>query len=224
MSTTISLTILEAEKPVAARLNLRNYIDRKRIFFFFKRIWDIVVSFLVILFIMSWLTPLIALLIKLDSKGPVFFLQQRVGMAGMGFTCFKFRTMVVNPDADKKQAERNDRRITRFGRFLRRSNIDELPQFFNVLAGTMSLVGPRPHMYSDCAWFSSVIPGYKFRNMVKPGITGLAQVRGYHGPVFTYECMLKRYELDSFYIRNAGFVMDLGIVFKTIIRQLKNLG
>lgn len=223
MSGTISVSIRETERPLTARINLRNYIDNKKLFFFFKRVLDIIVSFLVIVLVMSWLTPLIALIIKLDSRGPVFFLQQRVGMAGVGFTCFKFRTMVVNADADKKQAERNDRRITRFGHFLRRSNIDELPQFFNVLIGNMSMVGPRPHMYSDCARFSSVIAGYKFRNMVKPGITGLAQVKGYHGPVFTYECMVRRFELDSFYIRNAGLLMDLRILFNTVIRQLKNL-
>lgn len=163
----------------AETIALRSYVIEKRNYFLVKRIFDIVLSSLVIVFIISWLFPIIALLIKLNSRGPVFFVQRRVGRWGKSFNCLKFRTMVVNEQANTRQASDNDTRITRVGNFLRKSNLDEFPQFINVLLGQMSVVGPRPHMHADCNKFSSVIANYKFRNMVKPGITGLAQVKGY---------------------------------------------
>lgn len=194
---------------------LRSYVAEKRRYFLFKRIYDIVLSSLVIIFVLSWLFPIIALLIKLDSRGPVFFIQKRVGRWGKSFKCLKFRTMVVNEQANTRQASENDTRITRVGNFLRKSNLDEFPQFFNVLFGQMSVVGPRPHMHADCNKFSSVIANYKFRNMVKPGITGLAQVKGYRGPTKNFESIFHRYQFDAFYIRNANFWLDMRIVRKT---------
>lgn len=192
-------------------------------FFAFKRAIDILVSLVLIITVLSWLIPIVAILIKLDSRGPIFFRQKRVGMGGKGFFCLKLRTMVKNREADLRQAEVNDTRITRLGKFLRDSNIDELPQLFNVLGGSMSLVGPRPHMYADCARFSSIIPGYKFRNLVRPGITGLAQVEGYHGPTCTVDCVTQRFKLDAEYVRKASIRMDIYILFNTIARQVRSL-
>lgn len=200
---------------------LRTYLIEKRNYFFFKRLFDIVLSSLIIIFILSWLFPIIALLIKLDSSGPVFFVQRRVGRWGRTFKCLKFRTMVVNDQANVKQATENDKRITRVGNFLRKSNLDEFPQFFNVLLGDMSIVGPRPHMHSDCNTFSSVVQNYKFRNTVKPGITGLAQVKGYRGPTKSFESIFHRYQFDAFYIRNANFWLDMRIVRKTAAQTFK---
>lgn len=202
---------------------LRTYLMEKRNYFFFKRLFDIVLSSLVIIFLLSWLFPILAILIKLDSSGPVFFIQRRVGRLGRSFKCLKFRTMVVNEQANSKQATENDNRITRVGRFLRNSNLDEFPQFFNVLLGQMSIVGPRPHMHADCNSFSSVVTNYKFRNMVKPGITGLAQVKGYRGPTNNFDDIFHRYQFDAFYVRNANFWLDMRIVRKTSIQTLKVL-
>ena len=202
---------------------LRQYIDQRKAFFIFKRISDILISSLVIVFILSWMIPLCALLIKLDSRGPVFFIQRRVGRGGLSFKCLKFRTMVVNKDANRKQASEDDSRITRIGAFLRSSNLDEFPQFLNVLMGHMSIVGPRPHMHVDCNKFSRLVPEYKFRNMVRPGITGLAQVKGYRGPTKDFESIFHRYQFDAFYIRNANFGLDLRIVRQTAIQTLTSL-
>ncbi|MBO9631661.1 MAG: sugar transferase [Chitinophagaceae bacterium] len=165
--------------------------------------------------ILSWLIPIISILIKLDSPGPVFFVQRRVGRFGRSFRCFKFRTMVVNEYANTRQAVEGDSRITRVGNFLRLSNLDEFPQFLNVFLGQMSVVGPRPHMHADCNIFSAVITHYKFRNMMKPGITGLAQVKGFRGPTKNFESIFHRYQFDAFYIRNANFWLDMRIVRKT---------
>jgi putative colanic acid biosynthesis UDP-glucose lipid carrier transferase len=197
-------------------LPLRICIDSKKRYFFYKRVFDIVFSVFVMLFLLSWLLPLVALLIKLDSRGPVFFLQKRTGRAGKVFTCYKLRTMILNGDADLRPALEKDARITRVGRILREYNLDELPQFLNVLMGSMSIVGPRPHMLADCDRFSSVIPEYKFRNFVKPGITGLAQVKGYHGPAMDARNISLRYGWDAFYVRNADFLLDLRIIRSTV--------
>lgn len=207
----------------AETIALRSYVIEKRNYFLVKRIFDIVLSSLVIVFIISWLFPIIALLIKLNSRGPVFFVQRRVGRWGKSFNCLKFRTMVVNEQANTRQASDNDTRITRVGNFLRKSNLDEFPQFINVLLGQMSVVGPRPHMHADCNKFSSVIANYKFRNMVKPGITGLAQVKGYRGPTRNFESIFHRYQFDAFYIRNANFWLDMRIVRKTAAQTFNGL-
>jgi putative colanic acid biosynthesis UDP-glucose lipid carrier transferase len=198
---------------------LRHYIDNKKLYFVCKRLFDVAVSIIFIICILSWMLPVLAVLIRLNSRGPVFFKQRRVGRGGRSFTCYKFRTMVVNKLADIQQAKANDERVTRIGKYLRRSNIDEFPQVFNVLLGSMSIVGPRPHMYADCLRFSSIVPGYKLRNFVKPGITGLSQVKGYHGRVTSYECIFKRYQWDVFYVRNCNFLLDLSIVTKTALQR-----
>ena len=197
------------------REKLRAYVDNKKGYFFCKRIFDIVVSFIFIFAILSWFLPFIALFIKFSSPGPVFFLQRRVGRGGRTFICIKLRTMIVNLEADEKEAIENDYRITRIGKFLRESYLDEFPQFLNVLAGDMSIVGPRPHMHSDCRKFSSIVSGYKFRNFIRPGITGLAQVKDFHGPSIDHENIFRRYQWDAFYVRNAGFRQDLHIIRET---------
>jgi len=206
-------------KPV----RLRRYIDRRKSYFLFKRLADIIVSLLVTVLVLSWLLPVIALLIKLDSRGPVFFLQRRVGRGGRSFVCLKLRTMIPNDVSDTMQATADDQRITRFGKWLRASNIDEFPQFINVLLGSMSLVGPRPHMYADCDRFSSCINGYKFRHFVKPGITGLAQVKGYHGPTQDSDSIVGRYQWDACYIRHVSPVLDIKILVETISQQVKGI-
>jgi lipopolysaccharide/colanic/teichoic acid biosynthesis glycosyltransferase len=201
--------------PGKRMISIRDYIDRKRTYFLIKRGFDVMLSLAVCIFILTWLFPLIALLIKIESRGPILFIQRRVGMGGRTFPCLKFRTMIVNDDANSRQAQVNDRRITRVGNFLRLSNLDEFPQFFNVLAGQMSIVGPRPHMHSDCSKFAQVVSGYKFRNMVKPGITGLAQVKGYRGPTKDFSSIFHRYQFDAYYVRNANFWLDIRIIRQT---------
>ncbi len=208
---------------VIKRARPRYFIDRKKKFFITKRAVDLILSLLCLLLVLSWLIPILALLIKLDSRGPVFFVQRRVGRGGRSFRCYKFRTMVVNKEADSQHALENDARITKVGRFLRLTNMDEFPQFFNVLLGQMSVVGPRPHMHADCSRFAAVIPRYKFRNLVKPGITGLAQVKGYHGHADSYESIFRRYQWDVYYIRNAGWKIDLAILFTTVFRLAQGL-
>jgi putative colanic acid biosysnthesis UDP-glucose lipid carrier transferase len=194
----------------------RIFIDGKKNYFIQKRIFDILISGLCVVFILSWLLPVLALLIKLDSRGPVFFSQKRTGKGGKGFTCYKLRSMIPNSDADCLPAIENDVRITRVGIWLRKYNLDELPQFFNTLTGSMSIVGPRPHMIADCNRFSAMLPRYKMRNFVKPGITGLAQVNGYHGPAIEERTISLRYGWDAFYVRNAGILMDIRIIGRTV--------
>lgn len=202
---------------------LRDYVDEKTNYLLFKRVFDISFSLMFLLFVGSWLFPFIALLVWLDSKGPIFFIQKRVGRGGRTFSCIKFRTMVVNREANKKQAEVNDQRITRIGHFLRNSSIDEIPQFLNVLMGDMSVVGPRPHMHADCGRFSRVVSGYKFRNFVKPGITGLAQVKGFRGPTCDFGSVFHRYQYDAFYVRNCNFLLDMRIIRKTVAQTIRVL-
>lgn len=188
-----------------------------------KRSFDIVFSVLVILFVMSWLLPLTALLIKLDSRGPVFFRQQRIGRNGKLFLCIKFRTMAVNDEADERPAELNDERITRLGRALRSANIDEFPQFFNVLCGHMSVIGPRPHMITDCIRFSFIISSYSYRNLVRPGITGWAQVNGHHGPTLDYESVIIRYYWDALYVAKVNAGLDAQIMLRTFYRVARTI-
>lgn len=215
--------VIQESTPDNETVLINSHVTRKRIYLFFKRLLDIFFSVVFIAGVLSWLLPLMSLLIVVDSKGPVFFIQRRVGKNGRLFSCLKFRTMYVNDEADEKQATENDERITRMGRFLRRSNIDEFPQFFNVLRGDMSVIGPRPHMISDCTRFSFVIPAYKFRTLVRPGITGLAQVKGYHGPTYDYESIFTRYHFDAEYIRNASLWLDLKIMMLTMIQSFSGV-
>lgn len=212
-------TTLSHERQLLIRqkgvVPLRKFVDDKHSYFVFKRIFDVVFSFLVIVGVLSWLVPLVSILIMIDSRGPVFFIQRRVGKGGKSFSCLKFRTMVLNKEANQQQATFDDYRITRVGSFLRKSNLDEFPQFLNVFIGHMSIVGPRPHMLSDCNAFSQVVTGYKFRNMVKPGVTGLAQVKGFRGPAKDFQSIFRRYQYDAFYIRNTNFWLDMRIIRAT---------
>jgi putative colanic acid biosynthesis UDP-glucose lipid carrier transferase len=207
--------ICEKRLPLLKRTILRKYIDSKRGYFVCKRILDVLFASIIIITLLSWLLPVLALLIKLSSKGPVLFLQKRTGRGGRSFTCYKLRTLPYNPIAHTKDIHVHEETATLLGRFLRQTNLDELPQFFNVLAGQMSLVGPRPHMHADCNAFAELIPGYKFRNLVKPGITGLAQVKGYHGKIISRDCIYKRYEWDAWYVQYAGFWLDINIIVTT---------
>lgn len=181
-----------------------------------KRAFDIVFSFLVIILVLSWLTPIIAILIKLESKGPVFFKQNRAGINEQRFSCYKFRSMRINHETEKITV-RNDPRITRIGKFIRKTSIDELPQFVNVLLGDMSVVGPRPHIYSINDVYSNKIKKYVFRHSVKPGITGLAQVRGSRGEINADEDMINRIKYDIFYIENWSLLLDMKIIVQTVV-------
>ena len=182
----------------------------------FKRIFDILFSSVVILFLFSWLFPIVAIIIKLDSPGPIFFQQKRTGIDNEIFNCLKFRTMQVNDDADSKQAQANDSRISRVGAILRKYNVDEMPQFFNVLFGEMSVVGPRPHMLKHTDQYSALINHYKVRHYVKPGVTGWAQVNGYRGLTDELWKMEKRVEFDMDYLKNWNFYWDLKIIYLTL--------
>lgn len=186
-----------------------------------KRTCDILFSSLVIVLVLSWLIPLIAVLIKIESKGPVFFKQLRSGRNNQPFWCFKFRSMYVNRHSDELQATRGDARVTRLGQILRRTSLDELPQFFNVLAGDMSIVGPRPHMLKHTEKYSAIISEYMVRQFLKPGITGWAQVHGYRGETKDTAQMEKRVEHDIWYMENWNPLLDLKIVFSTVINILK---
>ena len=198
----------------------RNYVDNKEIFLLFKRSFDIIVSASVIMFLLSWLIPLMAIAIKLNSKGPVFFIQRRVGRGLKSFGCIKFRTMIPNNQADEYIACENDDRVTTLGKFLRKTSLDELPQFINVFIGDMSIVGPRPHMFADCNRFSEYIQDYKVRSVVRPGITGLAQVKGFRGPAEDSYTIVSRFYYDSVYIQNLSFRMDVSIVIHTVWQVL----
>ncbi|MFN3752805.1 undecaprenyl-phosphate glucose phosphotransferase [Flavobacterium sp.] len=186
----------------------------------FKRVFDVVFSLFVIIFILSWLIPVLAVLIKLESKGPVFFKQGRPGLDEEEFFCYKFRSMQVNGFTEK-EASKNDPRVTRMGKLMRKTSMDELPQFFNVLLGDMSVVGPRPHLWSQNKAYASKIKKYMVRHYVKPGITGLAQVKGFRGEIETEEDMVNRIKLDVFYIENWSIIMDLKIIFQTVINIFK---
>jgi len=186
-----------------------------------KRSFDMVVSSLVILFILSWLFPIIALLVRISSKGPVFFKQKRSGKNNSDFWCYKFRSMYVNHDADKLQAKRGDSRITPIGAFIRKTSIDEFPQFINVLYGDMSIVGPRPHMVKHTEEYAQVIEKYMVRHFVKPGITGLAQAKGFRGETSDSQMMKNRVRLDLIYIENWTLWFDVKIILLTIKAAFK---
>lgn len=186
-----------------------------------KRGFDILFSSFVILFVLSWLTPIIAILIKLESKGPVFFKQSRNGFNYKEFNCYKFRSMMPNETAHLHQVTRGDQRITKVGKFIRKTSIDELPQFFNVLFGDMSVVGPRPHMVSHTHMYAKRIDKFMVRHFVKPGITGLAQISGFRGEVETEKDIIGRVKYDIFYIENWSILLDIKIIFQTFINAVK---
>jgi putative colanic acid biosynthesis UDP-glucose lipid carrier transferase len=188
-----------------------------------KRTVDVSIALLAITFLLSWLIPLLAIFIKLNSKGPVFFLQLRNKKNGDCFRCIKLRSMIVNSESDEKIAFHDDHRITRVGGFLRKFHLDELPQFFNVLAGEMSVIGPRPYMISENEKYQALIPAYVLRHRVKPGMTGLAQSFGFHGSVTDPERMKERIAIDLHYIHHWNFFMDIKIIGRTINMMFKKI-
>ncbi|MGH2648216.1 MAG: exopolysaccharide biosynthesis polyprenyl glycosylphosphotransferase [Ginsengibacter sp.] len=186
-----------------------------------KRVLDITVSFLIIVFILSWLIPLLGLLILIESGWPIIFKQLRTGKDKQPFYCLKFRTMKINKEADSKQAIQNDTRITRIGKFLRKTSLDEFPQFINVFRGEMSLVGPRPHMIKHTSDYSEVVDDYMVRQFIKPGITGWAQINGYRGEITNPEQIQMRVNKDLWYLENWTLWLDIQILFLTIYYILK---
>lgn len=186
-----------------------------------KRVFDIVFSLLVIVFLLSWLIPVIGLIIKRKSPGPVFFLQDRSGFANKVFRILKFRTMHVNAESDTVQATVNDERVFKFGEFMRKNSIDELPQFLNVLRGQMSVVGPRPHMLKHTDKYTRLIESYMIRHKVKPGVTGWAQVNGYRGPTDKLWKMKKRVEYDVRYLENWSLPLDARCIIYTVVNGIK---
>jgi len=202
-------------------LSLRNIPLQDSINQVLKRAFDILFSSAVIIFLLSWLTPLVAILIKLESRGPVFFKQSRNGFNYKEFDCYKFRSMTPNKDAHLHQATRDDRRVTKVGKFMRKTSIDELPQFFNVLFGDMSVVGPRPHMVSHTNMYAKKIDKFMVRHFVKPGITGLAQISGFRGEVESDKDIIGRVKYDIFYIENWSLLLDTKIIFQTFLNAVK---
>jgi len=186
-----------------------------------KALFDFCFSLFVIVFIFPWLFPILILLIKANSPGPVFFVQERSGRDNESFPCYKFRTMYVNDTANKVQARQNDARITKVGSFLRRTSMDELPQFLNVLLGNMSVVGPRPHMLSHTEQYSELINNFLVRHYAKPGITGWAQVNGFRGETKELADMENRVEHDIWYIENWSFLLDLKIIWLTVFNVFR---
>ena len=192
----------------------------------FKRSFDIVFSLLFLILIFSWLAPILAILIKLDSRGPIFFKQDRWGLNNKKISCYKFRTMFKGSpihagEGDFSQTMANDTRVTRLGRFLRKTSLDELPQFLNVLMGSMSVVGPRPHPIPLSVESKDIVQHYMFRHLVKPGITGWAQVSGSRGAIRSTDEMTKRVAFDLWYVENWSFWLDCQIIFQTIINLIK---
>lgn len=188
-----------------------------------KRSFDIVFSVVVIILVLSWLSLILFVLIKLESKGPLFYKHKRTGINYKVFNCYKYRSMYITQEIKGTYVGTNDSRVTRIGRFLRRTSLDELPQFFNVLFGDMSVVGPRPHMLSYTELYAKKINKYNFiyRHQVKPGITGLAQTRGYRGEIKNDQDIIGRVKYDVFYIENWSFLLDLKIILKTLINMFK---
>ena len=187
----------------------------------FKRVFDIIFSFFVLVFFVSWMYLIFGVIIKYHSKGPVLFVQKRHGLGGRVFNCFKFRTMIQNSEEDTKFADNNDSRLTKFGKLLRISALDEMPQFINVLLGDMSIVGPRPHPIKLNEKFQKKIDKFSKRHQFKPGITGLAQIRGYRGKIYGFYDMSSRVKLDRYYFKNWSILFDIKICFSTVFGILK---
>ena len=202
-------------------LSLRNILLEEPFNKFIKRLFDIVFSLFIIVCVLSWLTPILAVIIKSESKGTIFFRQIRNGYNFKQFYCYKFRSMKINAEADTAQATRNDKRLTRVGAFLRKTSIDELPQFFNVLAGNMSVVGPRPHMVNENEKYLKSIDKFMVRHFIKPGITGLAQVNGYRGEIEIQSDIVNRIKYDINYIENWSLLLDIKIIILTVFNSLR---
>lgn len=188
-----------------------------------KRGVDILVSSAVILLLLSWLIPIIGLIIKLDSKGPVFFVQSRDGKNKKPFYCLKFRTMKPSWTAHLIQAKDNDDRITKIGMFLRKSHIDELPQFINIFLADMTLIGPRPHMHRDTNYYGQLIENHDDRLLVTPGFTGLAQINDLCGNTGELMEMKHRVKLDRFYAANQSVLLDAYILYKSLVIALRKV-
>ena len=202
-------------------LSLRNNPLSKPLEKSLKRIFDIIFSLFVVVFFLSWLIPILWVLVKLESKGPLIFKQEREGLNGKRFFCYKFRSMYINDLEDIVQTKKNDARITKIGGFIRKTSIDELPQFINVFLGSMSVVGPRPHMLSQGNIFKDVVDRYSVRHFVKPGITGLAQVKGCRGEIESKKDIQDRVKYDIFYIENWSFLMEIKIIVLTLVNAIK---
>lgn len=202
-------------------ISLRNILQDETMNKIIKRVFDLVFSSIIIVGLLSWLTPIMAIIIKWESKGPVFFVQKRNGLNYKEFNCYKFRSMELNDNADLDLASKNDVRITKVGKFIRKTSIDELPQFFNVFFGEMSVVGPRPHMVSVANLYALKVDKFMARHFVKPGITGLAQTKGFRGEVETDEDIINRVKYDIFYMENWSILLDIKIIFNTIYNTLK---
>ncbi|WP_372754714.1 exopolysaccharide biosynthesis polyprenyl glycosylphosphotransferase [Mariniflexile sp.] len=188
---------------------------------FLKRTIDLIFSSIVIILILSWLAPLLAILIRLESKGPIFFKQRRHGLDGEEFDCLKFRSMSVSKTTNDLHVKKNDTRVTKLGAFIRKTSLDEMPQFYNVFLGHMSVVGPRPHMTSLSEVYMQKADKYMVRHHVKPGITGLAQVSGYRGEVETDVDIINRVKFDIFYIENWSLLLDFNIIIRTITNMFQ---
>src|SRR5690554_999519 len=207
-------TFTKAKRPDSIRPPAIALTDSSKLLM--KRVFDLTFAIMVLLFVCSWLFPLVALAIKTTSRGPVFFKQMRHGKDNIPFNCLKFRTMFINKDADVRQAVKNDERITKVGRILRATSIDELPQIINVIRGEMSIVGPRPHAVPMNEVFAQEIDNFMFRHAVKPGITGLAQAKGYRGETKNFHDIHARYKLDMFYVKKWCLYFDSKIIIQTI--------
>lgn len=202
-------------------ISSRNILQDETLNKIMKRVFDLLFSTVIIIGVLSWLVPIMAIIIKLESKGPVFFIQKRNGLNYNVFNCFKFRSMVLNDKTDSGLALKNDIKITKLGKFIRKTSIDELPQFFNVLWGDMSVVGPRPHPVSHNDQYALMADKFMARHFVKPGITGLAQIKGFRGEVETHHDIISRVKYDIFYIENWSILLDIEIIFKTIYNIIR---
>jgi len=202
-------------------ISLRNILLDESLNKAIKRVFDLLFSLVIIVGVLSWLTPILAIIIKRDSKGPLFFVQKRNGLNYKEFNCYKFRSMELNDQADLRQVSKNDIRVTKVGKLIRKTSIDELPQFFNVLLGEMSVVGPRPHMVSHTNIYALRIDKFMVRHFVKPGITGLAQTKGFRGEIETDADIINRVKYDIFYMENWSILLDIKIIFSTIFNILK---
>ena len=190
---------------------------------FIKRSFDIIFSLFIIIFILSWLSVLLFIIIKIESKGPLFYKHKRTGINYKEFSCYKYRSLTITQEIEGTYVMQNDKRVTVIGKFLRKTSIDELPQFINVFIGDMSVVGPRPHMLSYTDDYSKKINKYNFifRHNVKPGVTGLAQIKGYRGEVKLDKDIINRIKYDIFYIENWSLLLDIKIILQTFINVLK---
>jgi len=208
--------VAETKNSILLKKKIKKKPLKKSLNGVLKRTFDIAFSGLILVFFLSWMFPLFALIIKLQSSGPVIYKQLREGKDGVHFLCFKFRTMHLNGESDSSWTKLNDPRVTKFGVFLRRTSLDEFPQFLNVFLGQMSVVGPRPHPIKLNDTYRDSIQKFSLRHETRPGVTGLSQMKGYRGSITHYHQMNSRVKLDRFYIRSWTFLLDLKIILLTI--------